>query len=275
VNEGDVIAGPVGITRRVVRAPRAGQVVLTGNGQVLLELESPPFKILAGMPGVVISLTPERGATIENTGALVQGVWGNGQITFGVMHVLMHKAEDMLTIDQLDASLSGALILAGYCGDEETLQAVAELPARGLILASMPSSLTTHALNMNFPILILEGFGLLPMNSAAFKLLIANHQREISVNAEPYERYGNNRPEIIIPLTASGKPSQPRDMVSFSPDQRVRILRAPYKSQVGKVASIRPGLHEFPTKLRAQAAEIRLENGESVLVPIANLEVLE
>ena len=39
VGEGDVIAGPVGIGRRVVRAPKSGTVVVAGGGQVLLELE--------------------------------------------------------------------------------------------------------------------------------------------------------------------------------------------------------------------------------------------
>ncbi len=39
MGEGDVIAGPVGIGRRVVRTPKSGTVVVAGGGQVLLELE--------------------------------------------------------------------------------------------------------------------------------------------------------------------------------------------------------------------------------------------
>ena len=42
---GDVIAGPVGLARRVVRATQAGLVVLAGGGQVLLQLEGQPFGI--------------------------------------------------------------------------------------------------------------------------------------------------------------------------------------------------------------------------------------
>src|SRR4030067_1795070 len=38
VGEGDVIAGPVGIGRRVVRTPKSGTVVVAGGGQVLLGL---------------------------------------------------------------------------------------------------------------------------------------------------------------------------------------------------------------------------------------------
>ena len=37
VSEGDVLAGPVGMTKRVVRAPNDGRVIIAGGGQVLLE----------------------------------------------------------------------------------------------------------------------------------------------------------------------------------------------------------------------------------------------
>src|SRR5512139_1353436 len=53
VGEGDVIAGPVGIGRRVVRAPRAGVVVLAGGGQVLMELEGEFSELKAGYFGTI------------------------------------------------------------------------------------------------------------------------------------------------------------------------------------------------------------------------------
>ena len=86
--DGDMIAGPVGMARRVVRTPSDGQVVLVGSGQVLIEVASKPFQLKAGVPGEVVELIVDRGATVETSGALVQGVWGNGHIDFGVMVVL-------------------------------------------------------------------------------------------------------------------------------------------------------------------------------------------
>ncbi len=275
VSQGDVIAGPVGFPRRVVRAPRAGQVVVTGSGQVFMEVENPPLVIQAGIPGMVISLLPERGATIETTGALIQGVWGNGLIDYGLMHVLAHKPEELLTSNQLDVSLRGSVILAGYCEDPEVLMAAEDLPARGLILASMTSSLIPYALKLSFPLLVVEGFGLLPMNTVAYNLLSTSDRREVALNAEPLDIYKNTRPEIVIPLPTSGKPPMPRETVMFSPEQQVRIVRAPYKSQIGKVVALHTGLEVFPTKVRSPAAEVRLENDEKVLVPLVNLEVIE
>jgi hypothetical protein len=274
VSEGDVVAGPVGLARRVVRAPRPGKVILAGNGQILLEAESAPFELRAGLPGLVSTLIPERGAVIESTGALIQGVWGNGKIDSGLMHVLLSKPEDELTTDHLDVSLRGSVILAGYCGEAKVLHTAAELPLRGLILASMAASLAPIATTIDFPIVVIEGFGLLPLNTPAFNLLSTSDRREIALNAEPYDIFAGTRPEVVIPLPVAGNPAEPKEAAFFTPDQRVRVVRAPYQAQTGNLIALRPGLQVFPSGLRAPGAEIQLDNGEEVVLPLANLEIL-
>ncbi len=92
VADGDVLAGPVGLTKRVIRAPKNGKVILTGGGQILLEIENQPYELKAAIPGTVVELLDGRGAIVEGTGALIQGVWGNGRIDFGLMHVLAELA---------------------------------------------------------------------------------------------------------------------------------------------------------------------------------------
>ena len=135
VAEGDVLAGPVGWGKRVVRAPCSGKIILSGRGKLLLEEEDAPKQVLAGLPGEVISLIPGRGAVVESIGALVQGVWGNGAINFGLLRVLIKKVEDILSVEQLDIDLRGTVVFGGYCGDEQVLRAAAELPLKGLILS--------------------------------------------------------------------------------------------------------------------------------------------
>lgn len=275
LDEGDLIAGPVGWPKRVVRAPTAGKIILIRNGRVLYEVEKPLTQLRAGLPGTVITLIGDRGVEIENSGTLVQGVWGNGAIDAGLLRVLIGKPEDVLTADRVDVGLRGAVVLAGYCGEAGILQTAAEIPLRGLILSSMASSLVTLASRMLYPIMILEGFGLHPMNSAAYNLLTTNNQREIAVNAEIYDRYTGTRPEAFIPLPVSGKPAEPRDATLFAPNQRVRVVRAPHSSQVGMLVALRPELEVFASGVRAPAAEVRLESGTVVILPLANLEVLE
>lgn len=275
IAEGDILAGPVGWGKRVVRAPCAGRVVLIGCGKLLLEQESVPQQVLAGLPGEVISLIPGRGAVIESIGALVQGVWGNGAINFGLLKVLIKKTEDILSVDQLDFDLRGSVVFGGYCGEERVLRAAADLPLKGLILSSMSSSLIPVASEITFPIIVIEGFGLLPVNSAAFNLLVTSDMREIALNAEIADPYTGQRPEVFISLPVNQMVHEPKDATIFAPGQKVRVIRAPYKSQIGTLMSMKPGLDVLPNGIKTKSGEVELENSIRVKLPLVNLEVLE
>jgi hypothetical protein len=274
ISEGDLVAGPVGMGRRVIRSPRSGKVVVAGGGQVLIEVESQPFELKASIPGMVTELFTDRGAEIETTGALVQGVWGNGNIDFGLLTVLVDDPAGTLTADVLDVSHRGAVVLGGHCGSPDVIEMAAEIPLRGLILSSMDAALVPLASRVNVPIVILEGFGQIPMNATAFKLLSTNERREVAINAEGRDRFSNARPEIVIPLPASGDLSLPVEMGVFSTGQQVRVVCGPYKAHTGTLVALRPGLSVLQSGIRAQAADVRLESGETNLFPLANLEVL-
>jgi len=271
--QGDVIAGPVGISNRLVRARKDSKVILAGDGQVLLEVSGKPFQLKAGLPGNVIDLIPDRGAIIETTGALVQAVWGNGLLDSGTLEVLGKKADHPLTVQDLDVSLRGTIVLAGTCLDVEALKMAEELPLRGLILGSMDMDLLTAASKCSFPLVLIEGFGARPMNPIAFKLLSTNNRREVALNAAGWDRYAGRRPEIILPLPAPGNTPAPRETGNFSPETMVRILRAPHTGRIGIIQNLK-GTISFPGGLRASSAEIRFEDGDRVVLPLANLEMI-
>lgn len=273
VNEDDLIAGPIGMTRRVVRAPRDGQIILAGDGQVLIEVTRPPYQVRAGMPGTVTDLIPNRGAVIETNGALVQGVWGNGQTEFGLMQSKLESRQDELTPDQLDVSLRGVFILGGHCADRKVLHKAANIPLRGLILASLKTSLVPLAQKMPYPILVTDGFGPHPMNVMSYNVLTTNDGREISVNAEPLDRFHGNRPEIVIPLNVSEEPQTGPELgEDFATGQKVRLVRAPFLGAIGSIESLPAEPKIFPSGIRAMAAQVNLSNDERVTVPLANLE---
>jgi hypothetical protein len=275
VSEGDVLAGPVGWNKRVLRAPCSGRLIISGDGKILLEEEKPPFQIHAGLPGVVASLIPGRGAVIESIGSLAQGVWGNGVIGFGLLHVLITKPGDILTLDKIDIDLRGKVILAGFCGEEQILRALSELTVQGLVLSGMDASLIPLAEEQAFPVVIIDGFGFLPMNSSAYTLLRTSNEREITVNAEKRDIYTNNRPEVLINLPDDPVVREPRDATMFYPGQRVRIVRAPHQAEIGTLIAIKTGLDVLQNGIKAKTAEIELENGNKIKLPLANLEVLE
>ncbi len=263
-----------GIFPRHVRTIREGRVVAVGGGQVLMEVGESKVELRAGIPGTVIEVIPDRGVVIQTAGSLVQGFWGNGRINSGLLVNLAEKPDGVLTAGRLDVSLRGSIILAGMVRDVETLQTAAELPVRGLILSSILPSLMSKAREMRYPVIAIEGFGSLPMNSAAYKLLSTNAKREVTVNAEVYDRYTGAKPEVIIPLPTSSEPPMPREVETFAPGLQVRMRRPPAMGMIGSILSIQPGLTTLPSGLRAPAAEIKLENDETVIAPLANLEVV-
>jgi hypothetical protein len=221
-----------------------------------------------------VQLIPDRGAVIQTAGALIQGVWGNGRIDSGLLINLAEKPDGILTSARLDVSLRGSIIMGGICKDAETLQAAAELPARGLILSSLFPSLLPLAREMRYPILVTDGFGTLPMNSVAHRLLSSSAKRDATLNAEVYDRYSGARPEVIIPLPVSQSPAPPVDLLMFEPGQQVRLRRPPATGAIGTLISIRSGMTVLPSGLRASSADIRLESGETIIVPLVNIEVV-
>lgn len=280
VKQGDIlkqdtlVAEAGGLIPRSIKAPRAGRVMVAGGGQVLMEVGDARIQLRAGLPGIVTRVIPERGVIIRTAGALIQGTWGNGRIDSGLMTSLIEKPDEVLNPERLDVSLRGSVILGGHVRDMETLRAAAELPVRGMIISSILSSLIQPAIQARFPILVLDGFGAMPMNSAAFKLLTTNNKREVTVNAEPFDRYNGNRPEVIIPLPVSSEPDEPEDFEMFAVGQQVRMRRSPHAGMLGSISNLPAGLSALPSGLRAPSAEVKLENGKTVIVPLVNLEVV-
>jgi hypothetical protein len=270
------IAQMPGLMSHTVNSPNDGRVVAVGGGQVLMDVGDSVFELRAGIPGTISRVFPDRGVEITAHGTLIQGVWGNDRMDIGLMLPVpkLESPSDALEAGHLDVSLRGAILLAGHCSDAYALQVAGELPLRGLILGSISPEILPQAVKARFPIVVTDGFGHHPMNSMAYKLLITNTKREVTLNSTSYDRYNGNRPEVFIPLPVSQPPPQARDTDVFSNGQQVRIRRNPNIYEVGTLTNLISGLTEFPSGLSLPAANILLESGQKVVVPLVNLEVL-
>ncbi len=151
VEKGDILAQVGGIIPRVVRAPTDGKVKGIYRGQVVLETPGTKLELLAGIAGKVTEILPDRGLVIESDGALLQGVWANGKTGAGILLISANAMDDELTRATLDVSMRSAVVLAGHVTRADTLAAAAELPVRGLILASMTADLIEAAEKVDYP----------------------------------------------------------------------------------------------------------------------------
>lgn len=272
--KGDVIAGPVGLFQRVIRAPYPGIIQIAGEGKILFEKTSEAFELLAGMEGTVTNIIPERGAIIETRGVLIQGVWGNGKITYGVLNTMSGMLFKEIQLDQLDISHRGSVVAGGYCEDPSVLENAGSVPVKGLILGSMAASLIPVAESMDYPIILIDGFGSRPMNPTAAKLLASNHERDVSVHAQAYDPYQGNYPEITISLPISEDTDYPPEAANLTTGMTVYITIGPSAGMTGTIDHIYPESYTLPNGVKTRAAQLSLEKGDPQAVPLQNLRIL-
>ncbi|MCP4141415.1 MAG: hypothetical protein GY755_14220 [Chloroflexi bacterium] len=275
ITAGTTIASGGGLIPRAIKVEHSGRVVAVGGGQVLIDTSDKEFALKAGISGEITELIPNKGVVIQEVGALIQGVWGNGRANSGTLHVLAEDPAHILEASQMDISLRSFVILAGSCQNPESLKAAADITVRGLILSSIHPSLLGLARKMPYPIIATDAIGKRAMNESAYKIISTNNQREnVTVNGERYDRYKGTRPEVIIPLPHTDFPPVPRDIEVFAPGQKVRLLRAPHAGASGQLIHLPEGLKVLPNGLRVVAGEVKLVSGETLIVPLVNLEVL-
>jgi hypothetical protein len=269
----ELLAEPQGLFGKEITAPADGTVVATGSGKVVIETGGAIFELKAGIPGTVAQVVGLRGVIIRATGSVIQGLWGNGKLDFGVMQSLLEKPDDVFDPGKIDVSLRGAILLGGHVETQKVFQNAADLSIRGLIITSLSPNLLTAATQAAFPVLVLEGFGRRALNSSAFKLLSTNVKRDVSLNAEAPNRQNNTRPEVFIPLPLTQEPPEPREAETFAPGQVVRVVYLSKPARLGTIIQLQP-LGTLPSGIKTSAAEVRLESGEQILAPLTNLEVL-
>ncbi len=275
LSKDDVIAGPVGLFQRVIRAPHSGLVRIAGEGKVLFEISSPPFELHADMEGTITNIIPERGAIIETRGALIQGVWGNGNITYGVMQPVSNNLNQELLAEQINISFRGAILAAGYCRNPNVLKIAATIPIKGLVLGSISSDVLPTAESMNYPILIIDGFGTKPMNTAAEEILVANRDRNVALNAQVFDPFSGKYPEIIISQPNQPEPALPVESEPLAPGKRVIIVNGPQSPQIGTIDLIHSRKKVLSSGIEARVAEVTYGNEKRAMIPLSNIEILK
>jgi len=267
-----------GLSTITVRSNVDGALVITGDGKALLAAYTKNFELRSGFPGIVQNVVDGLGAVIETTGAVVEGIWGNGKQDYSVMRAVGAGPADPLKLEQLEMGLRGNIIVAGALLDTTAFKRMDEVAIRGLIVGSMRAELMSAVQKLSFPVLVTDGFGDGGFSTVAYALLSGNNGREVWVDGTPADRHTGTRPEAIVPLPGPNTP--PPNLASgdsLAVGKRVRIARGVAQSRIGTVSALNDKAMTLPNGLRTRLATIEIENDPNnrVMVPVANLEILE
>ena len=268
----------LGLVRRTARSPVDGRLVVAGGGKALLAAISEPFELRAAIPGQVVTILQSQGVVIETTGALLEGVWGNGKEDTALLRVVGDNPRGALTANLVSVEQRGAIVVAGTLAEPAALKQLGDVGVRGLLVGSLSTGLLPAARKAGYPVLVVEGFGDRGFSAPAFSLLSSNAGRQAWLNAQPADPFLGHRPELIIPLPGpSTPPPQPVDGQTLTVGQRVRVLRGPDVGKVGTVTDLSERPVVTPSGLRTPMAGVALEgaSGPSARVAFANLELLE
>ncbi len=277
VQEGDLLAAPWGLLGRFrkCRSPLNGQVVAIRNGIILIQATPQTVELLAHMKGQVTNVMPDLGVVVSATGAWIQGIWGSGGESEGIIKLLVDSPQKPLRARSIDVSCHGTLIVGGRLLDEKIFEPAIEAQVRGIIAGSASASLRAQMEALPFPVVLTEGFGAIPMAGPIFSLLQEHMGREAILSADLQTRYGVKRPDVIVPLRADeGLSGEATEAAALAEGARVRVVCDPHMGQIGVISQLPTPSQLVDSGLRLPVAEVTLAEGGPVVVPVANLEVI-
>lgn len=275
VRRGQIIAKRGRLFTHSVKSPIDGVVTASGGGRILIEAQPTPFELRAYIYGTVTNVLEHYGLVIETTGAVVQGTWGAGGESLGVLKCMVKSPDKPLQAKAIDRSCHGMILIGGTGLNESVLEQAQALEVRGIVVGGLPPELVSQVEQLPFPIVVTEGIGTVPMSAPVFHLLKTNDGREASISGRVRPRWGIVRPEIVISLPAETvPPSQTQPGTRLTVGAQVRVVRAPYMGTVGTVAALPTHARRIETGAKVHGAEVDLGQESLIFVPLANLEIL-
>jgi hypothetical protein len=277
-----------GMLRSECLAPVAGTVEIINpvTGHVSIREPAAPIEVEAYVTGTVAEVLPGEGVVVETRGALVQGIFGVGGERHGCIRVAVSGPEQALTAADLTADMAGQVVVGGANLTADALRKASEIGVAGIVVGAIVDedliaflgydigvAITGHEA-INLTLVLTEGFGTLSMAARTFELLRSLEGQEASMNGATQIRAGVIRPEIVVPQTGVSMDEREscHDLNVGTP---IRIIREPYFGRLANVSALPTEPQQIPSGAEVRVLEAELEGGERVIVPRANVEIIQ
>ncbi len=304
VQVGDVLDESKGLFGRFFRSefrsPVRGTVELISpaTGHIGIREAPTPVERDAYIRGTVTQVIPEEGVVITCEGALAQGIFGVGGERRGEIAVVVSGPDQPLTEGLIAEAHRGKVVIGGSNVSGAALRRAAEVGAAGIVVGGVIDrelmDYLSEALHqpgfdigvaitgqepIPFTLILTEGFGTIAMAERTFALFRSLEGKMASINGATQIRAGVIRPEVIVPLSdtpeAASAAQESADAGQLTLGTPIRIIREPYFGQLGTVTGLPPELVQVESGTLVRVLEARLADGRSVVVPRANVEIIE
>jgi len=294
VNEGEILARYsmfFGLINRELPSPISGtvEVVSELTGQLIMRGKDIPVRVDAYIPGKIIEVVPEEGVVVETTGAFIQGIFGIGGESQGKLRVAVEGPGSPLTSELFSSEDKGKVIIGGGLLTLDALRKAVDLGVSGIIVGGIDSGdlmefmgagigvAITGEEEYGITLIVTEGFGDMAMHNKTFSIFKKYDGSDVSINGSTQIRAGVIRPEVVIPHSESIEEADDDTAISAGmvPGTPIRIIRNPYFGAIGEVLSLPVELQVVETGSKVRVLEALLEDGRKVIVPRANVEIIE
>ena len=295
VEVGDVLArtkGLFGLFCSEYRSKHRGtlETVSEITGQAIVRGPAVPVEVTAFITAKVVEVIPDEGCVVEATVSFVQGIFGIGGETLGPIRMACRSADETLDERHVLDDMKGAVVVGGARVTADAVRKAVRVGAAALVTGGIDDQdlrdflgydlgvAITGSEEMGITLIITEGFGDIAMAARTFDLLRSREGCPVSVNGATQIRAGVIRPELAIPFetsephTASAGIQGQQGIGKGSP---IRAIRSPYFGRIGTVVSLPSELQELESGSKARVFEVEFEQGRRVIIPRANVELIE
>ena len=296
VEQEEIIAqsnGLFGLFKSEVKSPISGTIenISDVTGQVVIREPSTPVQTWGYIDGQVIEVMENEGVVIETWGTLIQGIFGIGGETVGQLQTIVSSPNQPLTPELIQTDHEGQILVGGSTVDRQTVEFAIDKGVKGIVCGGIDDRelyqllgyelgvAITGSEKIGLTLIITEGFGQISMARQTFDLLLHRQGMKASLNGTTQIRAGVQRPEIVIPLEKDSNSSLDKDRVitpsALDVGTQVRLIRSPYFGQLGEVTKLLVEPQSLETEAHVRVLEVQLHNQERIVLPRANVEIVE
>jgi hypothetical protein len=284
--------GIFGMFKNTYQSKHEGEIetISPVTGQLILRGEKIPVQVKAYLAGKVTQVIPQEGVVIETEVTFIQGIFGIGGEAYGTIKMAVTSHEQELTGDLVTPDMKGCIIVGGARLTHDAIQKAISVGAAGIVAGGIDDEDLKQVLGydlgvaitgterIGISVVVTEGFGEIAMAERTFQLLASREGDAASMNGATQIRAGVMRPEVVIPLSAQERAEEVEPVHSaghLEPGRPVRIIRDPYFGLIGQVSDLPHEPQALGSGSKARVLEVKLDSGESVVVPRANVELIE